>query len=356
MVVASRIGWIALAAALAACGAHRGAAPEGAAPGAGTQQGAALARGDAALREGRPADAQAAYAEAAALAPRDPAPQVGLARAAIASYRIPDAVASADRAVALRRSPDTLLVRGLALAHARRFDDAAADVEAAVAERPDLGEGWALLTCVQVNRGDVVETRWAFAGAVKALGENAAVERAWTLLTAIPPDPVQPQEALDRCTRGAAAMLQARWADANHEQMNGMRYTQNYEWCVAGMAEVAWHAGDLKLAEGLLRRTIKQYPPRLDPLRADAQGRLAAVLLDAKKDPAEAVTLAKASLAARPDRAAVLDTLGRACEAASDVACARDAYTRLLARPHLPEDMHERAEERLEALGKQAGK
>jgi tetratricopeptide (TPR) repeat protein len=352
MAVGRGFAWLALAAAVAACGAHGAAAPGGSTSPASSPAGAAMARGDAAASDGRLEEARAAYAEAAALAPADPAPQIALARTEIARFRAAEAVAAADRAVAIRRTPDTLAVRGLALAHARRFDDAAADLAAAVAERPDLGEGWAILTCVQVNRGDDVEARWAYAGAVKALGEVPARERVWTLLTAISPDREQPQEALDRCTRGTAEILAGRWVEAEHEQANAMRYTQNYEWCVAEMARVAVKAGDLKLAEGLLRRAVKQYPPDLDPLRADAQGRLAAVLVDAGKDPAEAIALARASLAARPDRAAVLETLGRACAAAADLACARDAYARLLARPHLPDDMKARAAQEQQALGK----
>lgn len=53
----------------------------------------------------------------------------------------------------------------------------------------------------------------------------------------------------------------------------------------------------------------------------------------------------------RGERGAVLDTLGRACEAAGDLPCAREAYRRLLERPHLPDPLRSAAETRLRALG-----
>jgi hypothetical protein len=92
---------------------------------------------------------------------------------------------------------------------------------------------------------------------------------------------------------------------------------------------------------------VEAYRPGQEALRADAQGKLSGVLLDARKDPAEAARLAREALAVRGERAHLLDLLARSCQAAGDAACARDASERLLRRPHLPDATRRRAEDRL---------
>jgi predicted Zn-dependent protease len=274
---------------------------------------------------------------------------VELSRRRIAERRIEEAIAAADRAVALGGGPEALAARAHALSHARRFDAAARDLGAAVAARPSDGESFALLAVVEVNRGDDVEAAWAFGEARRAGGAGPALQRTWTLLTAIPPDPVHPQEALDRCTRGAAAALEGKWDEAQHEMLNGMRYSPGFEWCAAGIAETAWRKGDPGAAEPIYRRVIRNYRKDQEHLRADAKGKLAGVLLAAGRDPGEAAALARDALAVRGERAHLLDVLAEACARAEDVPCARDAARRLLARPHLPEDMRSRAADRLAA-------
>jgi predicted Zn-dependent protease len=207
-----------------------------------------------------------------------------------------------------------------------------------------------MLTVVQLNRGGDVEAAHAFEGAARALGRDPAIERIWPALVGLSPDPEQPQEALDRCDRGAVALLDGRLEEARHEAIKGMRYSPRFAWCAANLGEAVRRLGDLPRAEVLLRRAVEAYPDRQGPLRADARARLAAVLLDAAR-PAEAVPLAREALAERPDRAATLDVLARACDASGDVPCARDAYARLLARPHAPPAMRARAEGRLASLG-----
>lgn len=295
-------------------------------------------------------EAERLYAEASRLAPEDPSALVGLARVKTAVGRVDLALTLADRAVALGDGADALSARGEALARSRRFEEAARDLDRATALAPARSDAWTMLTVVQVNRGDEVEASRAFDGAVEALGRKAAVESIWPALVGLSPDAAQPQESLDRCNRSAVALLDGRSEEARHEAINGMRYSPRYAWCAANLAEATRRLGDLPRAEVLLRRAVDAFPDGLEPLRADAKSRLAAVLLDAGR-PAEAVPLARAALAVRPERAGTLDVLARACDAAGDAPCARDAYARLLARPHAPAAMRARAEERLEALG-----
>lgn len=342
----------ALALSCASGGAPRPPRP-GAAP-ANDAASAALERGRIALTERRLADAERAYAEAARLAPSDPRAHLGLARARLSEARFLEALGDAGRAVELGGTAEALVLRGRILGNLRRFDAAALDLERTGELDPANGEAWVLLAAVDVNRGDDVEAAWAFARAAEALGGDHAFERMWTSLLAMPPDPVQPQEAHDRCLRGRAAQLAGRWEEALREQSAGLRYTRTYYWCGAGIAESTRQLGDPARAETIYRGVVESFPEGQRALRADAQGRLAALLLELKRPPSESVALAREALAVRGERAALLDTLGRACDALGDVACARDAYERALRRPHLPEAMRAHAEARVRALPRAA--
>jgi tetratricopeptide (TPR) repeat protein len=185
---------------------------------------------------------------------------------------------------------------------------------------------------------------------VRLLGRSTAVDRLWTSLLSLPPDPVQPQESLDRCSRGRAAAMEGQYVEAEREYRNALKYSPAYRWCTANLAEVRFVLGHPAEAEELLREAIAGYPARLDGLRSDAKGRLASLLVARGQGGAEAVALARAALAARGEQAAVLEALALACDATGDVACARDAWQRLLARPHLAERTRARAAERIAAL------
>jgi tetratricopeptide (TPR) repeat protein len=312
---------------------------------------AALARGRVALAEGRRGDAERLCAEAARLDPADPQAHLALARVRLADVHLPAALAAADQAVALQAAPEALLLRGRILGTSRRFDDAAQDLTRALELDPSSAEGWALLSAVEVNRGDDVAAARAFGEVARVVGRGPAVELVWPTMFAMAPDPAQPQESLDRCLRGLAAQLDGRWDEALREQTAALRHARHAYWCGAGIAESLRRLGDLARAEALYRGVVGAFPEGQGHLRADAQGRLAALLLELGRPPAEAIALAREALARRGDRAALLETLGRACHLAGEVACARDAWQRLLRRPNLPEAMRADAEARLQAGG-----
>jgi tetratricopeptide (TPR) repeat protein len=280
----------------------------------------------------------------------DPRPLAARAQARYGLGRRDEAIADLDASIGARDTAEARTLRGRYLGLARRLDEAATDLERAVALEPDNGGALVLLAVVQHGRGDDVESAWAFAEAVKALGRAQAVERFWIQLVFLPPDPVQPQESIDRCSRGRAAAMDGQHGEARREYLNALRYAPQYAWCIANLAESTLALGDPVRAEALLRQAVAGYPPRLDGLRADAQGRLAPLLLARGKNPAEAIRLAREALAARGDRAAVLEALAAACDATGDVACSLDAWQRLLARPHLSDGVRARAQERLAAL------
>jgi len=317
----------------------RAGAPEGEAR-------AALARGEAALAAGRAAEAEEALGRAAALAPKDDRPLLALARARLAAADPAGALKRADAALALRESPEGRAVRGRALARLGRFDDAAADLARALEGAPGDAPSRALMVAVQANRGDRLAAAGAFAPLVARLGRSDAVLAAWRELRFVPPDPLQAEEALDRCTRAWVALLDAQPGEAMREAANGMRFAPQFHWCAAVHAEALWAARDPASAERLLRWAIAGYGAGREPLRADAKGLLAEILSLRAGAAPEAAALAREALAVRGDRAAVLAALVRACDAAGDTGCARDASARLLALPQVPAAVREVAERR----------
>lgn len=345
MAAASKCLALALAAALASCA---GAQKEViAADPARDEASALLARAEQELAGGQPARAAALFEQAAALRPTADAPLLGVARARLAAADVPAALAAADRALARRESPEGRALRGRALARQRQWETARIDLERALAGAPGDSTSWALLAAVQVNRGDRVEASFAYGQAVALLTPADAANAAWRELRFLPPDPVQPEESLDRCTRGCIALLEGQPVEALREASNGLRFAPQFAWCSAVAAEASWRTNDAAQAERLLRSAIRQYGVAQEPLRADAKGLLAELLSARKETAAEAAGLARDALTARGERVTLLVALGRACEAIGDVPCAREAAARILKLPHLSGTLRTQAEERV---------
>lgn len=308
------------------------------------------ARGEAALRENRFEDAERSFRAAVEVAPADPRAWADLAEARYGQRRVEEAIDDLGRSLAAGETARALILRGRYLCATRRFDESARDLERAVVLEPGDGLAWVQLVVAHLNRGDEIGVGRAWAGAVRAVGRERALDRLWIMLLATPPDPVQPQEALERCSRGHAHLVEGRFAEARHELFNGLRYARDFGWCIAGIAEASWKLGQGDEAEEVFRRVIASYPPSLEALRADGKGKLAALLLSEGRGGAEAADLARAALAVRGDRAALLDVLGRACQEIGDAPCERDAWERLLRLGHVPDEMRVRAEDRLRSL------
>jgi hypothetical protein len=259
-------------------------------------------------------------------------------------------VASLDAALALVETADARAARGRALALARRFDEAVGDLERALALDGRHALALAVLTAVHVNRGDEVEARRVHAAARAALGPREAADGLTLQLHGLAPDPVAPQEALDRCTRGYVAMLDEDWEYARNELLVGLLVAPRYLWCVAGLGEAMWRAGHPARGEALLRAVIEEYPERQAALRADASARLAELLLEQRRNAGEAAAIARAALAQRGERPGLLALAARACDAAGDAGCATAAWRRLAAHPRAPESLRAEAAARVGAL------
>jgi len=254
------------------------------------------------------------------------------ARAALSERRLPEALRASEAALAAGGGTAAATLRGRVLGLAGRFDEAATGLEAAVAADPAALEAWSALAAVQVNRGDDEARDRALAGAARITGRRAALERFWTQLLAMPPDPIQPQESLERCTRGYVAMLDGAWFDAQREQLSALRNAPGYGWCLVGVARSTWRLGEAERAEQLLRRVLAERTGATDPVRADAQAQLAELLLDRGRAP-QAAGLAREALATRGDRPALLRLLAAACAASGQAECRADAEARLTRHP-----------------------
>src|SRR5690242_1983439 len=109
-------------------------------------------------RLGRPQEAMAEYVRAADLDPHNMGYQLSACRYLLAARRYDDARARADAALAeAPQNVDALVLRGNALAGLKELDRALADVEAAIRIDPEKGTSYANLGAVQLARGNAAE-------------------------------------------------------------------------------------------------------------------------------------------------------------------------------------------------------
>jgi Flp pilus assembly protein TadD len=98
------------------------------------------------------------------------------------------------------------------------------------------------------------------------------------------------------------------------------------------MGKVARASGDKKAAATAYRKAIDGLPDAKGDAGANARLELASLLLS-DGGGAEAVKLAEKVVSVRGEDGSALDTLGRACDATRDAACARQAYGKLVKLP-----------------------
>jgi Flp pilus assembly protein TadD len=117
-------------------------------------------------------------------------------------------------------------------------------------------------------------------------------------------------------------------------------------------AKLARSGGETKLATTEFRKAIEGIPDAKSDAGTSARIELATLLLT-EGSGAEAVKLAREVVDVRGDDAGALDTLGRACDATRDVACAKKAYekvTKLPATANVTPAALEHARQRMKEL------
>jgi tetratricopeptide (TPR) repeat protein len=279
--------------------------------------------------------AEALFAEAATLAPGDPRPAVRHAFAVFCQGRIDDAFPLVEAALAKGDDAEGRMIAGRILAIRRHLERAAASFERATALEPERSDGWSALAAANLALGDEAAAARAYAESAR-LDPAKAEDRLWTDILRIQPDPVQIQEALDRSARGTAAYMASKYGEAAHELQAVIGTVPGFAHARAELGKAAWRMRNVALAERHLREAISSYRRDQEPLRADTQGVLAALLVSEKRNAREAVELARAALALRGERPMLLETLATACEQADDPACARETREHLVAARSKP--------------------
>jgi len=309
----------------------------------------ALAEGEAALARAQWARADSLLAEAER---REPSPRTAAlrARAVLEQARFEDALALARRSIARSETYEARFVEGRVLAIRRELEGSARSYERCIALEAGRPEAWSALAALRLAVGDQPGAEQAFAELARRVPRLQAEDLVWTDIQRAPPDPFQLQEGLDRCSRGTAAYLAGNYPEARHEMLSVMGLMPGFAHCWSELGKVSWKMGRPEDAEAAFRRALQGYRPDQPGLRADTEALLAALIVERGGDAAEAVRLARASVGVRGERAATVETLARACEAAKDRACARQSYGKLVEAAAAPEPTRLRAKERLEAL------
>jgi len=284
-----------------------------------------VAEGEAALRTNAFPRAEERLGQAAKLAPGDARIQALLAVAVFQQARFGEALGLARASLALGETYEARLVEGRVSAIGRRLDAAVHAYERCTALRPGSAEAWSALAAARLATGDSDGAASAWGRLVGIEAPLQAEDRLWTDVLRLPPDPVQVQEALDRCSRGTAALVAGRYGEAAHEFRAVVGSIPRFAHCWSELGKATARLGQAGEAERAYRAALQSYRPDQAGLRADTQALLAALLLDQKRNAAEALALARAAREVRGDRPDVIAALGRACEATRDPGCAAGA-------------------------------
>lgn len=263
-----------------------------------------------------------------------------------------EAAEALERSVALGDSAQARYNLGITRAQEGQVEQARGHFARAVELQADYGLGWKSLAKAEAALGHFPEAARALEEARRLRPADAEVEALDTQLAQVLAVQGVPREALAHHARAGALAQQGRDEEARAAYAAALAVHPAFADAHLRLG-VSWlERGEPARAEEALRAALAHARPVERRLRAEAQGALAeALLLRGGAGVAEAVELARQALAATGERAAPLDTLARACDAAGDGACAAEAYRRLLAsREPLSPEVRERAEGRLRAL------
>jgi tetratricopeptide (TPR) repeat protein len=274
---------------------------------------ALVAEGEAALRANAFPRADELFGRAAQAAPGEARPLALRSLAVFHQARFPEALSLARSSLALGETYEARLVTGRVSAIRRSLDDALRAYERCVALRPESAEAWSALAAARLAVGDEAGAARAWEGLVGTEARGKAEDRLWTDVLRLQPDPVQVQEALDRCARGTAARMAGHDAEAVHEFRAVVGSVPGYAHCWSELGKSWARLGRTSETEQAFRTALAGYRADQGGLRADTQALLAAHLLASGRDPAEALALARSARAVRGDRPDVAATLASAC-------------------------------------------
>jgi predicted Zn-dependent protease len=287
-------------------------------------------RAEEAVRQGAWGEAEARTAALVEAQPASARAWLLRGQALLGAGKAAEAVGALERSVALGDSARARYGLGTARAQGGQLEGALADFLRAVELEPGYGLGWKSVAKAQAALGRFPEAARALLEAQRLRPTDAEAEELGGLLGQALAARQLPREALQHHARAGALEKQGRAADAEAAYRAALAQAPAFADCHYRLGMLARARGAQGAAEEALRAALAGYRADEDLLRAEAQLALADVLLaQGGTRAAEAVALAKAAISARGERPVALDVLARACQAAGDEACARDARGQL---------------------------
>lgn len=303
-----------------------------------------------AFAQKRWADAVELYAELEQRHPEDPEPPYFQGVALLRQERDLPAIEALQRSLDKKELPRTHYNLGLARLRRGELGDAVSQFEQAVALDPRSGEAWHGLAQAEERRGNMKEAAAAVLQAKKLIPDSMDVDAlafriAQHIATPYPP------AAVKLAAEGGAAMRQEKWDEARTAFEKALALAPKYGDVAYDLGKVYRKLAQPDRAEEAYRNAIALYGSSDAEARADAENNLADLLVAQNTKIAEAVALVREAIKVRGERPYTLDTLARACDAQGDSACAKNAFTKLVAFGHsVPAEVLAHAKERLKAL------
>lgn len=301
--------------------------------------------------------AESLATEAVKAFPEDPHPW--FVRGVVRSERgdLDGAVADVERAIAIHDDAEFRFHAAECESRRKRVGAAREHARRCVALDPGNPHAWTFLSTLEMENGDKAAAVRAMTEALRLAPKDpivtiAAASLASSLGQRTSKGDGPPRAAMDHYTRGEELSGAGKWAEAIGEWEAALREDPSFADCHYNIGLAAAKLGDLDRAEGAYRRALALYKPHERLLRADALNNLADLHVRRGRAGAEDVALAREAISLDRARPSKLDTLGRACDAVGDRACAREAYAALVAsREPMRDDVRKNAEERLRVLG-----
>jgi len=292
--------------------------------------------------------AETLYREMSRRQPRNPAGKRGLGEALMKQEKNDQAVEALQGSLDIGDDVRTRLDLAAAFGGLGRYPSALPHLRKAVKMAPDDPAAWAALAdaLVKIEKPESAADVLADAqNSCKACEKDDGFGRAGD----------ETAEALDA---KAQKQLAAHDATGAHKAADlAVKLRPDLPATHLAEAKLAHADGDTKTATTEYRKAVEGIPDAKSDNGSSARLELASLLL-AGGEGAEAAKLAREVVAARADSPAALDTLGRACDASKDVACARDAYgkiTQLSPSAELSKETIDHAKQRMKELkGKKA--
>lgn len=276
---------------------------------------------------------------------------LGLGIAQAQQQKLSGAITAFERSLALDDSPQARYNLGVALDMNDQVEKAVPHLRRAVELRPDYGLAWRSLAWAQVGLGQLREARAAIQEALRLEPTNQDYDQVALVIEGMLAFEAQPKDAVDHANRGEQLALTGQNEEAAREYEAALGIAPNFPDCHYNLGRVVRRMGDFERAEREYRAAIAGYNADQRRLKADAQNNLADLLTERGVKTEEAVALVREAISVRGERNSYLDTLAKACDAQANMACAVEAYRKLLnSNKQLSPAVRQHAEERLRTL------